>query len=158
MQTLSSKQRPTTSPVPKEILTSSSTGMFEPQLTARTVDEAFCWKRLCALHAPDWQPVEGTKRLPLPVSKTTLKICAGVPICTSPKYAFRCLPASRPLVPLCCRKLVRPTLCLRNAREVDVADVVEALLAEEPARARPRSLTPLLRAVARGARHAPAAK
>jgi hypothetical protein len=93
--------------------------MSEPQLTARAVDEAFCWKRLWALHAPDWQPVEGTKRLPLPVSKTTLKICAGVPICTSPKYAFLCLP----------RELVRPTLCLRNARDVDVAEVIEALLA-----------------------------
>ena len=38
----------------------------------------------CRKHATEWQPAPGTQRFALPVSKTTVNSCAGVPMLTVP--------------------------------------------------------------------------
>merc|ERR1719401_2863601 len=83
MQTSSCKKTPLISPVPNVTVISSRRAPFwegEPSTwTSSAVAEDLRSKRLCIVHALFWQYVEGSIKFPLPVSKTTVKACRGVP-------------------------------------------------------------------------------
>mmetsp|Transcript_138412 Transcript_138412/g.430383 ORF Transcript_138412/g.430383 Transcript_138412/m.430383 type:complete len:248 (-) Transcript_138412:201-944(-) len=87
-QMSSSKQRPVTWPVPNVILRRScwpGSPARPSHLTSRAVDESLARKRLWDLQGLLAHSDPGTRRFALPVSKTTLKRCCGVPIFTVPK-------------------------------------------------------------------------
>merc|ERR1719158_2132079 len=87
--------RPVISPVPNLIVTSSPSEpgrIAEPsQFTSVRVLDDFSAKRWCFMHEELSQSMAGTSKLPLPVSKTTEKDWAGVPMWSWPKYAVLCI-------------------------------------------------------------------
>mmetsp|Transcript_46789 Transcript_46789/g.141939 ORF Transcript_46789/g.141939 Transcript_46789/m.141939 type:complete len:226 (-) Transcript_46789:78-755(-) len=88
MQTSSCRKTPLISPVPKVTVISSRAAPRrdgEPSASrSSAVVEALRSKRLCIAQARLWQCVEGSIRFPLPVSKTTVKVCRGVPTSSFP--------------------------------------------------------------------------
>mmetsp|Transcript_101074 Transcript_101074/g.268716 ORF Transcript_101074/g.268716 Transcript_101074/m.268716 type:complete len:252 (-) Transcript_101074:198-953(-) len=87
-QIRSSRQPPVMRPVPKvmviwsgELLAATS---LPSQLMDLVLEDFFSLKRSCIWQAELAQSGPGTMRLPLPVSKTTVNTCAGVPTPMSP--------------------------------------------------------------------------
>mmetsp|Transcript_26242 Transcript_26242/g.59380 ORF Transcript_26242/g.59380 Transcript_26242/m.59380 type:complete len:245 (-) Transcript_26242:21-755(-) len=93
-QSLSSNKIPVTSPVPNVIVIwsrSPSGFTWDPSASMSTaVVEVFRSYRRCIMQAALWHSVEGTTKLPLPVSNTTVNSCGGVPTASFPKYAVLC--------------------------------------------------------------------
>jgi len=93
------------------------------QLTSVEVEETAGAKRSCRRQAWLWQSTLGTRRLPLPVSKTTEKGCGGVPMRSSPKYAVLCTTPER-------RRAALESRCTRTLRRASATDMPAARTAQ----------------------------